>query len=70
MKSFLKMNREELLEELAEQKKNFEACKAKGLKLDMSRGRPSKLQLDVAKEILTSVQTAEDCMDGSIDARN
>ena len=70
MKSFLKMSREELMAELAAQRKCFEDCKAKGLKLDMSRGRPSKLQLDVAKDILTSVQTVEDCMDEGIDARN
>ena len=29
-----------------------------------------QLQLDVAEEILTAVQTPEDCMDDGIDARN
>lgn len=70
MASYLNLDRQELLKELDLQKSVFEACKANGLKLDMSRGKPSKLQLDVAEEILTAVQTPEDCMDDGIDARN
>ena len=70
MASYLNLDRQELLKELDLQKSALEACKAKGLKLDMSRGKPSKLQLDVAEEILTAVQTPEDCMDDGIDARN
>ena len=48
----------------------FEACKEKGLKLDMSRGKPSKTQLDVAADILSVITAPEDCFDGAIDARN
>ena len=70
MGSYCEMTQQELRQEYEIQKKAFEACKAKGLKLDMSRGRPSKLQLDVAEEILTAVQTADDCVDDTIDARN
>lgn len=70
MGSYRVLNRQELLREFEIQRKAFEACKEKGLKLDMSRGRPSKLQLDVAEEILSAVQSAQDCMDGQIDSRN
>ena len=48
----------------------FEACKAKGLKLDMSRGKPSKAQLDLVSDILTVLKTGEDCVDEGLDARN
>ena len=48
----------------------FEACKAKNLKLNMARGKPSKVQLDIAAELLTVISTPEDCFDGDIDARN
>ncbi len=48
----------------------FQECKAKGLKLDMSRGKPSTAQLDLVSGLLTVIQTPEDCMDGDIDARN
>ena len=67
---YRELTRQELLGEYMCQKAAFEGKKAMGLKLDMSRGRPSRLQLDVAEEILTSVQTARECMDGQIDARN
>ena len=48
----------------------YAACKAKGLKLDMSRGKPAKSQLDAVSDILPVLQTPEDCIDGGIDARN
>ena len=57
-------------EEYAKTLAEFEALKAKGLKLDMSRGKPSKQQLDIVSDILTVLSDPADCMDGSIDARN
>ena len=50
--------------------KKFDACKAKGLKLDMSRGKPSKMQLDLVSDILTVLQTGDDCIDEGLDSRN
>ena len=54
----------------AQELSKLEACKKKGLKLDMSRGKPSKAQLDVAAGILSVITKPEECFDGNIDARN
>jgi len=48
----------------------YNQCKAKGLNLNMARGKPAKAQLDLVSDILTVLQNAEDCFDGNIDARN
>ena len=48
----------------------FEAWKAKGLKLNMARGKPSKQQLDLVSDILTVLSDPADCMVDGIDARN
>ena len=56
--------------ELASVKTDFAACCAKNLKLNMSRGKPAKDQIDAVSDILTVIQTPEDCFDGKIDARN
>ncbi len=48
----------------------FEAWKAKGLKLNMARGKPSKQQLDIVSDILTVLSDPADCVDEGIDARN
>lgn len=48
----------------------FKAWKAKGLKLNMARGKPSKQQLDIVSDILTVLSDPADCVDDGIDARN
>lgn len=50
--------------------KQFEELKAKGLKLDMSRGKPGKEQLDLVSDMLTVVKTPEDCVENGFDVRN
>ncbi len=49
---------------------DFQRCKGLNLSLDMSRGKPSRAQLDQVSDILTAVQSIDDCFDGTIDARN
>ena len=52
-------------------KAHFEDCKAQNLKLNMARGKPSKMQLDLVSDILTTLTDAQVCSNvGGIDARN
>ena len=48
----------------------FEAWRAKELKLNMARGKPSKQQLDLVSDILTVLSDPAECVDEGIDARN
>lgn len=64
------MKKEELTAAYEGALRDFEACKAKGLKLNMARGKPSQEQLDMVSGLLTVLSTPEDCFDGDIDARN
>ena len=64
------MNKAQLQAEYDAVAKDFEALKAKGLKLDMSRGKPSKAQLDVVSGVLTALTTPEECAVEGTDARN
>ena len=57
------MNRNELEQAYQTALNDFDRVKALGLKWDMSRGKPSKAQLDMVSDILTQVQTAADCIE-------
>lgn len=71
MKKYTEMSETELKEQLAVLTKEYEAAKAKGLKLDMSRGKPSPAQLDVSNEMLDIVNSGTGCVsDGGTDCRN
>lgn len=65
------MNKEELSKELEALKKQYEAVKAKGLKLDMSRGKPGADQLSLTEGLLSAVSSNEDCFtENGTDCRN
>ena len=64
------MNAAELEREYQLQLQKYTDCKAKGLNLNMARGKPAKAQLDLVSDILTVMTTVEDCFDGDIDSRN
>ena len=67
---YSEMNRAELIQEYQLVKQQFDACKSKNLKLNMARGKPSRLQLDAVSDILQAVQTGGDCVVDGVDARN
>ena len=48
----------------------FEELKHENLKLDMSRGKPSKLQLDLVSDMLTVLTDPAECIIDGEDARN
>ena len=48
----------------------FEGWKAKSLKLNMARGKPSSAQLDLVSDILTILDNPADCKVDGMDARN
>ena len=50
--------------------KEFDQWKACGLKLNMARGKPAKLQLDLVSDIMTVLTDADDCMIDGVDSRN
>lgn len=54
----------------AELIKEYEEYKKMGLKLDMTRGKPSKEQLDMTEELLGVLSKKEDCVSDGIDCRN
>ena len=64
------MTREELEKEYQNVLAAYENCKAKGLNLNMARGKPSTKQLDLVSDMLQVLQNPEDCYDGTIDSRN
>ena len=70
MNSYLEMDRTSLENELNEVKLLLEEKIKQNIKLDMSRGKPGKEQLLLSSGLLTSVSEADQCFDGSIDARN
>ncbi len=71
MKPYVEWERQELQQEYARLQKNFEEIKAKGLNLDMSRGKPAKAQLDLANGMMDILSSDADMMsEGGVDCRN
>ena len=54
MKGYREMTKEELLNERKELNERYEKCKALNLTLDMTRGKPSPIQLDLSNDIYES----------------
>ena len=70
MTTYANLTPAQLQEEYARVKAHFEDLKAKALKLNMARGKPGKEQLDLVSDILTVLQTPDDCVSDGIDVRN
>ncbi len=71
MKSYRELSKEELLSLKNQLEMDFETAKGKGLKLDMSRGKPSVAQLDMGMDIFDVLNSESDMknVDG-VDVRN
>lgn len=71
MKPYSELTKEELLALKAELDAAFEDVKGKGMKLDMSRGKPATVQLDMAEGLLSAVSSNEDVYtENGTDCRN
>lgn len=71
MKAYSQLNKEELLALKQELEAKYEDVKSKGLKLDMSRGKPAKTQLDLAKGMMDVLSGDSDMnCEAGMDCRN
>lgn len=71
MKRYQELSREELLILQEELQKAYDREKARGLKLDMSRGKPSVAQLDMGMDIFDILNSRSDMRsEDGIDVRN
>ena len=71
MKSYQEMTKEELLQEKNQLDKEYRKYQMRGLKLDMSRGKPSAEQLDISMGMMDVLHGGDNlaCEDGT-DCRN
>ena len=68
---YCEMSREALAAELAKLSAEYEAIKARGIKLDISRGKPCTEQLNLSDGMLTVLKGKEDCKtEAGFDCRN
>lgn len=71
MKAYKEMSKEELLVLKSELELEFEKWKNENLHLDMSRGKPSKEQLDLSMDMMNVLNSEVDlCSSEGIDCRN
>lgn len=67
---YFDMSALELEQEYLRVSDRYAQLKRMGLNLDMSRGKPSKLQLDTVNDILQTLSCGDDCIADGVDARN
>ena len=71
MKAYQELSKEELLALQSSLQKEFEDVKGKGLKLDMSRGKPAATQLVMGMELMDVLNSESDMMcESGLDVRN
>ena len=70
MTAYPKMSAEERKAEYARVSREYEELKARGLNLNMARGKPGKAQLDLVSDIFQLMQRPEDYVSDGIDVRN
>ena len=67
---YAELGRSALKQEQEKCESEYEALKAQGLKLDMSRGKPGKEQLDLVSGILSILTDPADCNADGMETRN
>ena len=67
---YSEMDRDGLLREKERLSGEYEAYRSRGLKLDLSRGKPAADQLDLSMDLLNAPLTAEECVADGFDCRN
>ena len=71
MKQYQEMTREELQAEQGRLAQSYAQLQAKGLKLNMARGKPGADQLELSLPLLDALNSRSDCHDASgLDCRN
>ena len=71
MSAYQEMTKDELKAEYGRLMEEYKAYQARGLSLDMSRGKPGADQLDISMEMMTLLARPEDCKaDDGFDCRN
>jgi len=70
MKPYAQLTPAERKEEYARLQSEFESLKARGLSLNMARGKPGKQQLDLISDIFALMQDPGDYVSDGIDVRN
>ena len=70
-KAYKELSKEELQQLYTQLSKDYEDAKGKGLKLDMSRGKPSVIQLDMGMDIFDVLNAYSDMRSlDKVDVRN
>ncbi len=69
-KSYLEMTKAELSAEYEAVKADYEAIKAKGISIDMSRGKPASDQLDISNGMLDVFSDGDFKCEAGVDVRN
>lgn len=67
---YSQLSKSALETELSSVRSQYDAIKSKGLKLDMSRGKPGKEQLDLSNDMLKVLCDRSDCLDDTLDVCN
>lgn len=71
MKEFRTLTKDELTEEYNKARNALKEWEAKGLKLDLTRGKPGQAQLDLTTDMLSVISSADDCYsENGLDCRN
>ena len=71
MKQYSELTRDERAELYRELSSEYEGYKSEGLRLDLSRGKPNSIQLDICQGLMNVDMTRESCFsDGGFDCRN